>query len=122
MANKISKQQYEFALAKVEELLPLVTDETPADDKNAIELSLMSDVVIAYEKEYFPIGQPTVAELIGSSLEEKGMSKKELAEKIGVSPSRISDFVTGRSEPTLKIARALCLMLSISPAEMLGIR
>ena len=50
------------------------------------------------------------------------MSKKELAEKIGVSPSRISDFVTGRAEPTLKIARALCLVLSITPTEMLGIR
>lgn len=122
MASRISKQQYEFALARVEELLPLVTDETPADDKNAIELSLMSDVVITYEKEHFPIGQPTVAELIGASLEEKGMSKKELAEKIGVSPSRISDFVTGRAEPTLKIARALCLVLSITPTEMLGIR
>lgn len=122
MTNQISKQQYEFALARVEELLPLVTDQTPADDKNAVELSLMSDVVIAYEKEHFPIGQPTVAELIGASLEEKGMSKKELAAKIGVSPSRISDFVTGRAEPTLRIARALCLVLSITPAEMLGIR
>lgn len=122
MTRQITKKQYELALAKVEELLPLVGEDTPADDRNAIELSLMSDIVIAYEKEHFPIGTPTIGELIDSSLEAKGISKKELAEKIGVSPSRISDFVTGRAEPTLKIARALCLALSISPAEMLGIK
>lgn len=122
MVGQISKKQYEFALAKIEELLPLVTDDTPVDDDNALELSLMSEIVVAYEKEHYPIEQPTVAELIGLSLEEKGMSKKELAAKIDVSPSRISDFVTGRSEPTLRIARSLCIALNISPAEMLGIQ
>lgn len=42
--EKITKEQYEFALNRIEELLPLVTDETPANDKNAIELTLMSDI------------------------------------------------------------------------------
>lgn len=65
--NKISQEQYEFALARVEELLPSVDDNTPANDKNAIELSVMSDIVIAYEKEHFPIPKPTVAELLESS-------------------------------------------------------
>jgi len=53
--NKVTKYQYEFALARVEDLLPLVNDDTPANDRNAIELSMMSDIVIAYEKEYFPL-------------------------------------------------------------------
>ena len=57
--NKVSKEQYEFALARVEELLPLVDDNTPANDKNAVELTVMSDIVIAYEKEHFPIEKPT---------------------------------------------------------------
>ena len=30
---EITKQQYEYALNRIEELLPLVTDETPASDK-----------------------------------------------------------------------------------------
>ena len=70
--TKITKEQYEFALARVEELLPLVDDSTPANDKSMVELSVMSDIVIAYEKEHFPIEKPTVAELIELSLEEKG--------------------------------------------------
>ena len=62
--DKVSKEQYQFALEKIEELLPIVDDTVAADDKKAIELSLMSDVVIAYEKEHFPIAKPTPAELI----------------------------------------------------------
>ena len=30
--TKITKEQYEFALARVEELLPLVDDSTPANE------------------------------------------------------------------------------------------
>ena len=81
---------------------------------------MMSDAVIEYEKEHYPIGKPTVAQLIQLSLEEKHMSQKQLAIEIGVSPSRISDYVSGRAEPTLKIARLLCISLGITPASMLG--
>ena len=93
---EITKQQYEYSLNRIEELLPLVTDETPASDK------------------------PTIGELISLSIEEKGMTQKQLAEKLGVSPSRVSDYISGRAEPTLRIARAICLTLGIAPAAMLG--
>ena len=118
--SKITKEQYEFALQRIEELLPLFDDNTPTNDRNSIELTLMSDTVIEYEKEHFPIGKPTVAQLIGLSLEDKKMSQKQLAQEIGVSPSRISDYVSGRAEPTLKIARLLCQTLNITPAAMMG--
>ena len=36
--------KYEFALVRVKELLPLVDDNIPANDKNAVELSVMSDI------------------------------------------------------------------------------
>lgn len=117
---KVTKEQYEYALARIEELLPLVDDNTPSNCKEAIELTMMSDAVIEYEKEHYPIGKPTVAQLIQLSLEEKHMSQKQLAIEIGVSPSRISDYVSGRAEPTLKIARLLCISLGITPASMLG--
>lgn len=53
------------------------------------------------------------------SLQEKNMSQKQLASEIAVSPSRINDYVAGRSEPTLKIARLLCRVLDITPTAML---
>lgn len=118
--SKITKEQYEFALARVEELLPMVDDNTSANDKSAVELTVMSDIVIAYEKEHYPIEKPTVSELIELSLQERGMSQRQLASEIGISPSRVNDYISGRSEPTLKIARLLCRVLNIPPASMLG--
>lgn len=117
---EITKKQYEYALNRIEELLPLVTDETPATDRHALELTIVSDVVEEYEKLHYPISKPTLGDLISMSIEEKGMTQKQLALEIGVSPSRISDYISGRSEPTLRIARALCTVLGIAPAAMLG--
>ena len=118
---EISKEQYEYSLRRIEKLLPLVTDETPLNDKNAVELTIVSDVVEAYEKNHYPIAKPTIEELIRLSLEENGMTQKQLAEKIGVSPSRVSDYISGRAEPTLRVARAICMILGIAPAAMLGL-
>ena len=119
--NKITKEQYEFALARIEQLLPVVDDNMPANDQIAIELSVMSDIVIAYEKEHYPIGKPTVSELIELYLKENKMTQKQLAFEIGVSPSRINDYISGRSEPTLKNAGLLCKILNIPPTAMLRI-
>lgn len=119
--GKISRRQYEYALSRIEELLPLVEESTPSYNKDAIELSVVSDVVIEYEKEHYPISKPSVSELIELSLEEKGMTQKELAAAVGVSPSRINDFVSGRSEPSLKIASLICKVLNIPATAMLSI-
>ena len=61
-----------------------------------------------------------MAQLIQMSLEEKNMTQKQLAQQIGISPSRISDYVSGRAEPTLKVARLLCMTLGITPSAILG--
>lgn len=118
---EITKQQYEYAINRIEELLPVVTDETPIGDKNAVELTIVSDVVEAYEKIHYPIAKPTIGELISLSIEEKGMTQKQLAKELGVSASRVNDYISGRAEPTLRIARAICLVLGITPAAILGI-
>ena len=118
---EITKKQYEYALARIEDLLPMVTDETPVSDPASIELEIVSDIVETYEKIHFPIEKPTIGELISLSIEEKGMTQKELAKELGISPSRVSEFINGKSEPSLRIARALCTILGIAPAAILGL-
>ena len=80
----------------------------------------MSDIVEEYEKIHYPIGKPTPAELIASGLSEKRMTQKELAKELGVSPSRVNDFVKGKSEPNLSLAGRICRILGILPAAMLA--
>ena len=45
-----NEYEYQAALAKIEELLPQVNDDTPANDPKAIELVAVSEAVIAYEE------------------------------------------------------------------------
>lgn len=118
---EITKNQYEYALKRIEELLTIVTDETPLTDSASIELEIVSDIVETYEKLHYPIEKPTIGELISLSIEEKGMSQKQLAFELGVSPSRVSEYINGKAEPTLRIARALCTVLGIAPAAILGL-
>lgn len=118
---EITRQQYEYALERIEELLPTVDDQTPVNNRNVVELALLSEVVIEYESLHFPIAKPTIAELIDLALEERKMTQRELAKEIGVSPSRINDFITGRAEPSLKIAKRICVTLGITASAMLGL-
>lgn len=117
--KNVTKAQYEYALKRIDALLPIVNDTTPEDDPNMAELMIVSDVVESYEKVYYPIAKPTLGEIILDALDNAGMTSKQLAEKLGISPSRISDYIHNRSEPTLRIARQLCQILNIAPAEML---
>ena len=58
MKKSLDQMRYKYALQRVEELLPLVGEDTPVNDPAALELAIMSECVIAYEKEHFPIGKP----------------------------------------------------------------
>lgn len=56
MREKVrDKNAYNAAMARIEELLPLVNDDTPKTDKNLIELDLLSELVSEYEDEHYPI-------------------------------------------------------------------
>ena len=72
------------------------------------------------EREEKQMDQKKIGNFIAKLRKEKGMTQKQLASEIGVSPSRVNDYISGRSEPTLKIARLLCRVLNIHPAAMLG--
>ena len=92
----ITENQYKLAQKRVEDLLPLVDDSTPLDDPKAVELMMMSDIVIDYESEHFPIAKPSVAELIADGLKENHITQKQLAEELGISTTRANDFVSGK--------------------------
>lgn len=117
----ITQAQYEYALRRIDELLPLVCEDNSdynPNDPNEIELLIVSDVVERYENEHFPITPPTIGEIISDALEDANMTGKELAQKLGVSPSRISDFINDKAEPSLKVMCRMCSFLDIKPVEI----
>ncbi len=59
-----TKDQYDRAVQRVEELLPLITDKTPLDDPNSIELELLSNLVAEYSEKHFALRTPSLADVL----------------------------------------------------------
>jgi HTH-type transcriptional regulator/antitoxin HigA len=120
MAKISTEIQYEKALERVDELLREVDNQTSENDKNYIELDLLSDLVAEYEEIYSPVEKPSLPDIIRLRMAELKISQKKLATILNVSPSRISEYLNGKSEPTLKIARLLRDELKIDADIILG--
>lgn len=116
-----SEKEYRKLLKRIDELVELVDDETPTDDINYIELDLISDLVEEYEDVHYPIGKPSLVDAIKLRLYEMGINQKNLADLLGISPARVSDIMTGKCEPTLKVGREISRKLNITPSVVLGV-
>ncbi|MBQ3324710.1 MAG: helix-turn-helix domain-containing protein [Muribaculaceae bacterium] len=121
MARIKSEVAYRAALARIDELLPHVNDDTPLTDKNYIELDLISELVEEYEEEHYPIRKPQLVDVIKLRLYEMGITQAKLAQMLGISSSRVSEILNGKCEPTMKIGRELSRQLNIDPAVVLGV-
>ncbi len=53
--------------------------------------------------------------------ENIGISQKELARRIGVTNSRVSNWEQGVNRPDADILVKLCVALSVSPSELLDV-
>ena len=121
MAKIENIEQYNWAVARVEQLLPLVDENTSRMDPNSIELELLSSLVADYSEEHFSLGKPSLSDVVKLRMAELGLTQAKLAELLGQSPSRVSDYLTGKSEPTLRVARDLSMKLNIAPNIVLGV-
>jgi HTH-type transcriptional regulator/antitoxin HigA len=116
-----NEKQYMAAMARVEELLPIVSEDTPEEDKNFVELVLLSNLVADYEEVTYPVKTPELIDVLKLRMYEMGLSQRALAQLLGITPSRVNDIVSGRSEPTFKMARDISRKLNIDPGVVLGV-
>jgi HTH-type transcriptional regulator / antitoxin HigA len=116
-----SEQQYKAILERVDELLQNPDNIENQNAKGYIELNILSDLVADYEEAYFPVTKPTLIEVLKLRMAEMNLNQKELSELLGISTSRVSEYLNGKSEPTLKIARKISQKLSIEPSIVLGV-
>ena len=113
MAKIKDEKQYQIILKRVEALMDTVTEDTPPNDPDFVELDLLADLAEEYEMEHYPIGEPALPEILKLRMYEMQLSQKSLAELLGVSAPRISDYLTGKSQPTFAIARKMHHNLNI---------
>ena len=108
-------------MQRVNELLKIVNDDTPENDVNNVELVLLSNLVADYEDEHYPISNPSLIEVLKLRMYELGLNQSALAALLGMNQSKISEIISGKSEPTLKQARIISQKLDINPAIVLGV-
>lgn len=118
----ITEKQYIAIAVRVEELLQVVDNQTPNDDKSFIELELLSNLMADYEDEHHPIGTPKLNEVLRLRMQEMHLTQEQLAEKIGIPPTRLSQYLSNKADPTYKVAQTMCRVLNIHPAIVLGLK
>ncbi len=122
MARIKTEKEYEAAMARIDELLPLTwKDDALEDSPENIELSLLSDLVAEYEDVHYPITSPSLVDVLKLRMYEMGLNQKNVADLLGISAPRMSEIMHGKAEPTLSLARNMCIKLNISPQAVLGL-
>lgn len=94
-------------------MLLLANDNTPNEDNRLQELVVLSELVEHFETEYYPIVTPSLKEVIELRMFENKFKQKDLAILLGTSASRISEYMNGKRDITIEIARALHKKLNI---------
>ncbi|WP_436414901.1 helix-turn-helix domain-containing protein [Petrimonas sp.] len=121
MATIKNEDTYNSIMLRIEELIEQVGEHTPMSDPRVMELDLLVDLAEEYEDEHYPIGMPALPDVIKLRMSEMNLTQEGLAKMLGLSQSRISDYLTGKTEPTLKVARAISKELNIEPGIVLGV-
>ena len=63
-----------------------------------------------------------ITENLKREIEQSGLKKSEIATKIGVSKATISQYLSGRAQPTLATLAKLCAVLDCSADEILNLK
>ena len=102
-----TEKEYQAIVKRVEILLQNSENIENQDAQDYIELNILSDLVADFEETYHPVKKPTLIQTMKLRMYERGLNQKQLSELLGVSTSRISEYLAGKSEPPLKTAREI---------------
>lgn len=116
-----TEKEYNAIAARVEELLKNPDNIENQEAKGYVELNLLSDLVADYEEKTYPVKKPVLIEVIKLRMLEMGLNQKRLSELLGVSTSRVSEYLNEKSEPPLNVARTISIKLSIDASIVLGV-
>jgi len=103
-----SKADYEAAMAEIERLWGARSG-TPEGDR----LDILATLVDAYENEHYPMDPPDPIEAIKFRIEQRGLTRKDLADILG-SRTRVAEVLNRRRGLSINMIRRLHEKLGIS--------
>ncbi len=108
-----TNKQYEEALNLIEEFIIKVGDNQSYDNPDFVMLDRLSDLVADYEDKHFKIETPSLTDVIKLKMYEMGLKQSDLAVKLGIPKTRISEYLNGKRNITFEIAKKLHKQLNI---------
>ncbi len=63
-----------------------------------------------------------ISENLKKEIEQSGLKKSQIADAIGVSRATVSQYLSGRAQPTLATLSKLCTVLDCSADDILNIK
>ena len=107
--------EYEAAVAEVESLLE--RDDLAPGTPDYDRLEFLSVLVEEYEEKEFPIEPSSPQAIVDFMLEQKGLTRADIADIMG-GKSRVSEFFSDKRDLSINQVRALREVLGI-PADLL---
>ena len=96
-----TEEDYQQALKRLEQIF-----HAPADTEEGDEAEILGLLIEKYEDEHYPIEAPDPIEAVRFHMEQRNMTRKDLAKIIGYK-SRVSELFNGKRKLTLKMIRNL---------------
>lgn len=107
-----TEAEYQQALKRLDQLFDAL-ENTPEGD----EAELLMLLIENYEEKHIPMKDPDPLEAIKFRMEQRNMTRKDLAEILGYK-SRVSEILSGKRKLSLKMIKALHERMNI-PYESL---
>lgn len=105
--------QYQEALKKIDLLMVQIGDDHSFDNPEFVMMDRLSDLVADYEDKHHAIKLPSLIDVVKLRMYEMGLKQDDLAKLLGVSKSRISEYLRGKRDITLEVAKKLHSQLHI---------
>jgi HTH-type transcriptional regulator / antitoxin HigA len=110
-----SKREYHQTMVQVYDLMNK-GEHTLSEDQLS-KLSVMAEAAEKYENEVLGIGvlkmPKTIPEMVELKMFEQKISQTTLAEKLGFSPSKVSEILSGKRKPDVPFLKGIYEKLQI---------
>jgi len=113
MEKVTTRKEYNQALQKIEELMIIVGNDHSFENPHFVMMDRLSDMVADYESKNYPIETPALIDVVKLRMYELGLKQSELATKLNIPKTRISEYLNGKRDITMDVARKLHQRLGI---------